>query len=353
MDKYMNCFSIPSDVAGTGAVSGSMRGLDYLGAYLRTSRWEYLLAEIPGLLTIFFIGASSIWRLVAPVVLESLAVFILLYFMGFIINAYFDQEIDKKYTIFKNKIPDAVALMGQGRTRAIIAIQIAGAFMITAHISYTMSSWIPLALVAAGTFFGVGYSLPPIQFKVRGWLHAVSLTLSAFLIPASFLYFIISGGRPVLAPMIIILGFSILHYGIAFANQALDYLEDKAGGVRSPPVIWGMTNSLKLALVTIFAGMVIEFAGVYLLVVAGSGLLAILPGWSPAQMFSLMVPLILMGYYIPVSGLWKMYRASVTRPMEDAIRYMKDICHYNQWQASGIIGLMAVTGIIFVGAVAG
>jgi hypothetical protein len=60
------------------AVSGSMKWLDYLKAYLRTSRGEYLLAEIPGLLTVLFIGASSLGRLVAPVVLESVAVFILL-----------------------------------------------------------------------------------------------------------------------------------------------------------------------------------------------------------------------------------------------------------------------------------
>jgi hypothetical protein len=98
--------------------------------------------------------------------------------------------------------------------------------------------------------------------------------------------------------------------------------------------------------------MLIEIAGVYLLVAAKSGLLAFLPGWSAAQLFALMAPIILVGYYIPVLGLWRMYRASVTRPMEDAIRYMKDICHYNRWQASGIIGLMAATGILFFGAMA-
>jgi 4-hydroxybenzoate polyprenyltransferase len=338
---------------GKLAVSGSVKGLDYLSAYLRTSRVEYLMAEIPGLLTILFIGATSLQRLVAPTVIECLAVFILLYFMGFMINAYTDQEIDKNYTIFKNRIPEAVSLIGQSRVRAIIALQIALAFVITAHISYVMGSWVPLALVAAGTFFGVGYSIPPLQFKVRGWMHAVSLTLSAFLIPATFIYFIITEGRVAMAPLIIILGFSILHYGIAFANQAIDFLEDRAGGVMSPPVRWGLTFSLKVALATIAAGMVIEFAGVYLLVAVGSGLPALLAGWSPIQLYALMVPIIVVGYYIPVSGLWRMYRASTSRPVEDAIRYMKQICHYNQWQASGIMGLAVVTGILFFGAMAG
>ena len=318
----------------------------YLSAYLKTSRSEYLLAEIPGLLAIFFIGASSLTRLLEPLIWEGVAVFILLYFMGFIINAYNDQEIDKNYTIFKNKIPDAVSLIGRGNIRALIVGQIIGAFLITAHISFVMGSWIPLALVAIGTFFGVGYSIPPFHFKVRGWLHAVSLTLSAFLVPALFLLFIVAGSIT-LAPAMIVIGFSILHYGIAFANQAIDYIEDKANGVNSPPVLWGMETSLKVALATITVGMAIEFTGLYYFIVpSGASLL----GVSGVALVLLLIPVLLAGYYIPVSGLYRMYRATVTRPIEEAVRYMKDICHYNQWQASGITGLMFAMAILFFGA---
>jgi 4-hydroxybenzoate polyprenyltransferase len=320
----------------------------YLSAYLKTSRSEYLLAEIPGLLAIFFIGASSLFRLLDPLIWEGVAVFILLYFMGFIINAYTDQEIDKNYTIFKNKIPDAVALIGRGNIRALIVGQILGAFLITVHISYVMGSWIPLALVAAGTFFGVGYSLPPLQFKVRGWLHAVSLIISAFLVPALYLLYIIAGAIT-LAPVILVVGFSLLHYGIAFANQAIDYLEDKTNGVNSPPVLWGMENSLKVALSTIAVGMAVEFFGLYFFIVpSGASLL----GVSGLPLVLLLIPVLLVGYYIPVSGLYKMYRATLTRPIEEAVRYMKEICHYNQWQASGITGLMFAMAILFFGAMA-
>lgn len=321
----------------------------YLGAYLKTSRSEYLLAEIPGLLTVFFMGATSLGQLFAPLIWEGVAVFILLYFMGFIINAYTDQEIDRNYTIFKNKIPDAVALIGRRNMRLLIAGQIGAAFLISAHISYAMGSLLPVALVAVGTFFGVGYSLPPLHFKVRGWLHAVSLILSAFLVPACFLLFIVAGSIAP-APLTIILGFSLLHYGIAFANQAIDYLEDRAGGVRSPPVRWGMERSLVIALVFILAGMALCFAGVYWFMVQdGSSVL----GLSGVPLLLVLVPVILAGYYIPVSGLYRMYRATLTRPIEEAVRYMKDICNYSQWQASGITGLMFATAILFFGAMIG
>jgi len=319
--------------------------LDYIGAYLRTSRAEYLIAEVPGLLAVLFIGASSFSRLFAPVVLEGIAVFILLYFMGFILNAYTDQEIDKNYTIFKNRIPQAVRLIGNRNIRLVIVAQIALAAVLTVHISWTMGSWLPAVLMPVGVFFGVGYSIPPLQFKVRGWLHALSLILSAFFIPAVFLYFTIAGSLA-LAPMMIILGFSILHYGIAFANQAIDYLEDKAGGVNSPPVLWGMEKSLKVALAVSFAGALVEFAGLYYFIVPSQ---AQLLGLSGAPLFMLLVPVVLVGYWIPVSGLVKMYRSVLSRPIEDAVGYMKDICHYTVWQASGITGLMAAVGLVFFG----
>jgi 4-hydroxybenzoate polyprenyltransferase len=201
--------------------------------------------------------------------------------------------------------------------------------------------------VAVGTFFGIGYSIPPLRFKVRGWLHAVSLTVSAFFVPALFVLYTIAGTIAP-APMLIVIGFSVLHYGIAFANQAIDYLEDKAGGVKSPPVLWGMATSLKVALGAIAVGMLVEFAGLYYFIVPAS--VSVL-GVSGVPLFALTVPIILAGYFIPVSGLWKMHRATLTRPIADATRYMKEICHYNRWQASGIMGLMLATGILFFGAI--
>ncbi|MGQ9582798.1 MAG: UbiA family prenyltransferase [Thermoplasmatota archaeon] len=323
-----------------------MSGLSWVRAYLRASRAEYIPAEVPGLMTIFFIGAPSIGRILAPTVLEAVAVFLLLYFVGFIANAYTDQEIDRRYTIFKNRIPEAVELIGQRNILLIIGGQVAMALAITAHICLTMGSLLPLGLVALGTFFGIGYSIPPLHFKVRGVLHAVSLTFSAFLIPGLFVLFAIAGELAP-APVTIVVGFSILHYGIAFANQAIDYLEDKAGGVMTPPVRWGMERSLRTALYTILVGILVVFGGLYYHMSTRAGDISAIPGMTTPIFFGLMTPVVLLGYFIPVRGLWSMYRASVTRPIEDATRYMKEICHYNTWQASGIIGLMVVTGAVF------
>jgi len=325
-----------------------MGGLSFFKAYLRTSRSEYILAETPALFLIFFISATSFYRLLALEVIEGIVAFVLLYFVGFIINAYTDQEIDKKYTIFKNKIPEAVETIGQRNIKAIIVGQILAANLLGAHISYMMGSWIPIGLVMVGTFFGIGYSLPPLQFKVRGILHSISLLLSAFLIPGIFLLFVIGQGLT-LWPTILVLGFSVMHYGIAFANQAIDYLEDKASGVRSPPVRWGMATSLRIALIMIVLGMAVEFLGLYFIVQLKGGFSSTLLGLSPTILFVLFVPVVMVGYYIPVSGLWKMYRATMTRPIEEATNYMKTICHYNQWQASGILGLAAVTCVLFLG----
>jgi 4-hydroxybenzoate polyprenyltransferase len=325
-----------------------MGSLSWIKAYLRTSRSEYLLAETPALFLVFFISATSFYRLLAPEVIEGIVAFVLLYFVGFIINAYTDQDIDKNYTIFKNKIPEAVETIGQKNIKGIIVGQIVIANLLGALISYQMSSWIPVVLVMVGTFFGIGYSIPPLQFKVRGIMHAVSLTLSAFFIPGIFLLFVIGNGLT-LWPFILIVGFSILHYGIAFANQAIDYLEDKENGVKSPPVRWGMATSLRVALTMIVLGMLVEFIGLFFIIALKGGATGTVLGLNPMVLFALFVPVVILGYYIPASGLWKMYRATITKPIEEATNYMKTICHYNQWQASGILGLAAVTGVLFIG----
>jgi len=324
-----------------------MTSTDKLKAYLRTSRWEYIIAEVPALFTLFFLASPSPYRLLAPEVLEGLVVFVLLYFFGFMVNAYADRDIDGRYTLFKNKLPGAVALIGLRRFRLLMAAQVAAAFVLTAHISYLMGSWVPLALVAIGTFFGAGYSLPPLQFKVRGWLHPVSLSISVFFVPGAFVYYAIAG--QLTAPVLFFLtGFSVLHYGIEFANQAIDYMEDREAGVRSPPVRWGLERSLVMALGAIAAGMGLELAALYYIIVQTAGAGGIFGLAAPA-FFLLGVPIILAGYYLPVSGLWRMYRAVAGRPVGEAIDYMKRICHYNRWQASGITGLMVVTCLLFVG----
>jgi len=323
-----------------------MKSVELLRAYLWTSRGEYLIAEVPALFTLFFLGASSFSRFLAPEVLEAMAVFVLLFFFGFMINAYTDQEIDSRYTIFKNRIPGAVRAIGQRNFRILMAAQVAAAFVLTAHISYLMQSWVPMLLVSVGTFFGAGYSLPPLHFKIRGWLHLVSLSVSIFFIPPAFIVYTIAGS---LSPemLLFLAGVSVLHYGIEIANQAIDYNEDKAAGVRSPPVIWGLKNALVLGLWCIFMGGLLELSGIYLLTLDRAGAAGSLLGVPAWQFFLLTMPVVLAGYFIPVRGLWKMYRASITRPIAEATRYMKDICNYNRWQASGILGLMVVSGVLF------
>jgi len=325
-----------------------MKAAEVLRAYLWTSRGEYLAAEVPALFTLFFLGATSLDRFLAPEVLEGMAVFVLLFFFGFMANAYTDQEIDSRYTIFKNRLPGAVRTIGQRNFRILMALQVAAAFALTAHISYLMSSWIPLALAAVGTFFGAGYSLPPLHFKVRGWLHPVSLSVSIFFIPPAFIVYTIAGS---LSPemLLFLAGVSVLHYGIEIANQAIDYNEDLAAGVRSPPVRWGLKNSLVLGLACVVAGGLLELSGMFLLVLARAGAVGTLLGLPAWQFFALAVPIVLSGYALPVRGLWRMYRASLTRPVAEATMYMKRICTYSLWQASGILGLMVVAGLLFFG----
>ncbi|MCY2931226.1 MAG: hypothetical protein NTV86_17410, partial [Planctomycetota bacterium] len=165
----MSISGIRSDAAAKTASS--------IRAFAQVFRCEYLPAEAPGLCISFFLCARGLGDALALPVLEGLLAILMVVFAGLGINAIVDRNIDRKYATFKNQIPDAVEALGLRRTWAIIGVQLAAACALGVHISLQRGSWVATALLTGQIFFGVGYSLPPLQFKLRGALwHAFSLS---------------------------------------------------------------------------------------------------------------------------------------------------------------------------------
>jgi len=179
-------------------------------------------AAAPGLGISFFLCARFLADVTLPVV-EGLIVALFMVFAGLGINAIADRDIDRKHASSKAGIAMGVDDLGLGRAWALVAAQIAVATVLTIHICLQLRSWIPIGLVAAEAFFGYGYSLPPLRFKVRGvaW-HLVSMTLATGFIPfvLSVFTYLQAIPLPILA---FILGFSLVQYGWEFANQAVDF----------------------------------------------------------------------------------------------------------------------------------
>jgi 4-hydroxybenzoate polyprenyltransferase len=324
--------------------------MEYLKAYYRVCRLEYLPGEIPAVFTVLFLGSATISRFFDFLVVEALIVFILLYLSGFIINALTDKDIDQKYDTFKTSIPKSVDTFGEGTVKAMVVSHVLIAIVLGFHISMQMSSFIPIALVLLGVFFGIGYSLKPFHFKVRGIWHAIALGSSAFFLPFIFLMFVITDGLITLPLMIFILGFSFVHYGMEFGNQAIDFIEDRDSNVRTPPVRWGMIPSLIIAQGCVVFGITAEAASLYYILLTKGSFTYIHPILTTNVVYVLLMSIIIAGYVIPTKGLWKMlWTLKKTETVEEGMPTLKKICNYAKWQTSGILGIAVVSAILFFG----
>jgi 4-hydroxybenzoate polyprenyltransferase len=301
------------------------------------------------MLTVLFLGSATIARFFDFIVIEALLVFLLLYLSGFIINAITDKEIDSQYDNFKTSIPKSVDILGEKTLWGLIIGHVIVATVLALHISLVMNTFIPLILVLIGSFFGLGYSVKPFQFKVRGIWHAIALGSSAFFLPFIFLMFVVADG--ISFPLLtFIVGFSFVHYGMEFGNQAIDYVEDKAQNVTTPPVRWGMIPSMKIALGCVFIGIATEGYSLYHVLLSKGSFTLIHPILTTNVLFTLLMGIILVGYFIPTKGLYDMLiTLKTSKTVEEGMPKLKKICNYAKWQASGIFGIAIVSGIIFVG----
>jgi 4-hydroxybenzoate polyprenyltransferase len=325
---------------------------EYLHAFTTISRYEYWPGLAPGLLVPILYGLSSLEQLLTPVIIEMIIICILLYFSGFVINSLADRELDKKYNTFKSQISEAVDLLGIKRVKGILAFQVITAILLSLHLSVVLGNPWLFILVCTGAFFGLGYSVEPFYFKVKGIWHAISLGLSAFFIPLMFIYLIVAETID-LYGILLIIGVSIAHYSLAMANQAADHLEDQKEGVLTPPVRLGLEKTLKWSLYVTTAGMIfiiLVIGAIYFNSVAetASGSQG-LPFYTFSLMFGMVALIIGIGYYVPLKGLRDLFIISGDSiPMEDRMERIGNRINYASWQASGIIGVAITLGILFV-----
>jgi 1,4-dihydroxy-2-naphthoate octaprenyltransferase len=232
----------------------------------------------------------------------------------------------------------------------LVIIHVVAAIILIIHISILIDAlWlIPVCLL--GIFMGLAYSVKPFEFKVKGVMHAVSLTISAFLVPLILLFGAVNSN---FAWYIILLsiGFPVAHYGIALANQTGDFLEDKAEGLQSPAVRWGLNKTLKLAKIMSLLGLCLEIIAIWGLVWYAPWLSKIetnISSFIPLRflIITLIILVITFAYSVPIRGLFSIHNISkLDLGIEKRMLKIKDRMNYPIWQASAIWGLV-ITSII-------
>jgi hypothetical protein len=213
-----------------------------------------------------------------------------------------------------------------------------------------------LALVSIGIFFGIGYSVRPLEFKTKGMAHGLSLATSAFFLPMAFLVVVITGGLDILT-MFFLLGFSLAMYSLEFGNQALDHFEDRRMGYSTPTVKYGVRNSIGFALVLLPIGFL--FTVVPLATLALNSYHDIHPMFTDWMIVLLVSTIVALGFAKPAIGLLRLYRGFTPPKRADDLRSLqlkrgsiakalKAVDHPG-WQLSGALGVVLVCGLLFGG----
>ncbi len=318
----------------------------YIWAYSKVARFEYLKAIIPAVILGLLLGARNFQGFTTIYMLASIPALFMTYLSGFIVNAITDYEIDKTYGTYKGEIPRAVDRFGMRGMWILLLSHIVIPLAVSLWVSLSVHKIELFLLPCIGYFMGMAYSLKPFTFKTRGIWHPISLASCAFLLPLLYIYILASPAIH-LPDLVIIVGFSTLHYALTLTNQAVDYYEDKKYGVHNPTVLWGLAKSLRFTLIFMGIGLVIMVTGVILKArmvadmskFASQGQPWLIPG---------MVAVVLIFYTIPLKGAWDLFNI-VSSGNDDSSksRRMKNRIKYSAWHTSGIAGITIVVVIMF------
>lgn len=216
--------------------------------YSTLSRWEFLPATAVAILIGVFLGMET-WEYLFDlmhvlVLIEGLVIFVLLFNVGFMVNCWADWEVDE---VYKTRLSDAVKDVGRDSVGKLVAVHILIAVLLAIHVSWVSGKWVLLFLVLIGTFLGVAYSVEPFRFKSKGAAHSV-MAFPVFSAPGLFSYFLVND-LPLTdlfshVFLILVLGVTVAHYALVLLSQSEDHPDDKAMGIITPAVAWGLRKTL-------------------------------------------------------------------------------------------------------------
>lgn len=315
-----------------------------LKAYANVCRMEYIQLEGPGVVVPLFLAATSVGGLLTIQVAEALTVFMLMFFSGFMANSLTDVEVDSR---FKTYISDAVRALGEKTLIVLIVVHVSLGMLLTLHLSVAFGNYWLLLWVALAAFFGLAYSLPPFQFKVRGPMY-FSLQIGSFIM-LSLVYYAIGGRYPPVPVVFIFVSFLVVHVGIELVNQAQDYVDDKECGLRTPAVRWGVTPTLIAAFVVTFVGLTLGAVGFYIFyrTLPDIEILGVTLGFRALYVFTVVA--FVAGYSPPLIGTWRFIKMSrqESSPQRTVARIKKEL-NYARWQVTGVVSVTVATTVYFI-----
>lgn len=313
---------------------------EILRCYPSVARFEFMPAISVAILIGIFLGAPTFQSLLniasAAAVAEGLVIFYLLFNTGFMVNCWADWEVDELY---KRHLSKAVRTIGRATLGRIIAVQVALAVALTLHLVWLTGRLELLVLVAVGSFFGIGYSVAPFRFKTRGAWHSV-MAVPVFAIPGTFALYLVRTlvpGEPFTALfLLVVFGITTAHYGLVLISQAEDTPDDRAAGLRTPGVAFGVERTLAASFYLNLLGSAVLLPAFAVLLYTGSPYLLLL------------LPLLAAGRAVATGAAYRLWsgarRLKRERASLELIRKaMKD---YPKWHALPLGAVMLLSAAL-------
>ena len=186
------------------------------------------------------------------------------------LNDFYDRDIDAINEPYR-PIPSGAIPLGQVKLQ-IIVLLLAGL-----AVAYALDLWaghttpVLLLLALAGSFVSYIYSAPPLKLKQNGWLGNYALGASYIALPwwAGQALF----GKLTWTTALLTLAYSLAGLGIAVVNDFKSVEGDKALGLQSLPVAFGIKRAswISAAMIDLF-----QLAMVAVLIAIGQNLAAVI-----------------------------------------------------------------------------
>jgi len=220
---------------------GGLRRFLKNSALLR--RPEFLPAEIPIFTIPILLSAEDGCFLRRPELYVGLVGIYLLFNFGDLVNTYADRGVD---AVYKSHLSNAIFELGDQGVRWQMRASVASTVAISIWLTRHTGRWQFVPLTVIGWALGFQYSWQPLHLKSRGVWQLAAQWAVIFFGPMAYTGSLVTRfPRP--AVLTLAGAYGLLQVGVLMLNNAEDYTEDRAAGLRTAIVELGLHRSMRVA----------------------------------------------------------------------------------------------------------
>lgn len=176
-------------------------------------------------------------------------------------NAIYDYELDLKDDRKKNLIK-ALEYIGHTKVKIVLVTECLVTLVLVLIFAAIQQKWILLPLWVVGISLGFLYSAPPFRLKARFWIAPIVQMLVLAIFPVFFAFYAFTVQiNPFF--LLALVGLALTVYGVIVPTELRDYFGDRAMGIQTLTVRFGLSRSTLLGIILLIIGPL--FTGIALL----------------------------------------------------------------------------------------